>query len=143
MMTEIIGLTQLAKQGRMSVFEHFVTKEDLNKLLERLKNTAKDDSERPSILAELKFITDMSEFERDAPLSYYEELAKQFCEKHLHNTSKKFIRILFENFQNYGQPKDYMKRIVDNLLSDEDKMEWKKDSLRLKILKQFITKVIL
>ena len=80
----------------------------------------------------------MSEFERDAPLSYYEELAEQFCEKCLNDTPKKFIQILFENFQNYGQPKDYMKRIVNNLLSDEDKIEWKKDSIRLKILKQFI-----
>lgn len=137
-MTEIIGLTQLAKQGRMSVFEHFVTEEDITKLIARLKNTAEDGSERPSILAELKFITNMSEFEKDAPLSYYEELAEQFCEKCLNDTPKKFIQILFENFQNYGQPKDYMRRIVDNLLSDEDKMQWKKDSIRLKILKQFI-----
>ena len=32
-MTEIIGLTQLAKQGRMSVFEHFTTEEDINNWL--------------------------------------------------------------------------------------------------------------
>ena len=137
-MTEIIGLTQLAKQGRVSVFEHFVTEQDITKLLAKLEKTDKDDSKRPSILAELKFITDMSEFERDAPFSYYKKLAEQFCKEHLNNTPKKFIQILFENFQNYGQPKNYIKRIVDNLISDEDKMQWKKDSIRLKILKQFI-----
>ena len=139
-MTEIIGFTELAKQGRMSVFEHFTTEEDINNLLARLKKTAEDDSERPSILAELKFITNMREFEEEAPFSYYEELAEQFCKEHLKDKQKKFIQILFENVQNqsYSKPKDYMKRIVDNLLSDDDKMEWKKDNLRLKILKQFI-----
>lgn len=43
---------------------------------------------------------------------------------------------LFAVYKEYPLPEDYMKRIVDRLCGAED--GWENDTLRLRILKQFI-----
>ena len=46
------------------------------------------------------------------------------------------LYVLYSCYQQYPSPRDYMKRIVGRLSSAED--DWKSDTLRLQILKQFV-----
>lgn len=49
---------------------------------------------------------------------------------------RRVLRAIYGQMENYPSPQDYMKRIVDSLCDETD--GWQEDSLRLRILKQFI-----
>ena len=52
------------------------------------------------------------------------------------SVQEKMTATLYKSFGKYPLPQDYMLRIVNNLSNPQD--DWRNDSLRLRILKQFI-----
>lgn len=136
-MTEIIGLTQLSKNAKDSLLRSFVTKEDLLGKINELKE-AWNSSAKSSVIAEIAELTGIKDLKTGENLEYYEEIVNDFCKEHDLDVKKSVIQILYDTFDGWFTPKDYMNRIVNNLLSPEDYAEWKDNSLRLKILKQFI-----
>lgn len=74
------------------------------------------------------------QYERDQNIEYYNNLADDKCI--LEYNEDNLLVLLYNTYQEYASPRDYMKRIVDRLCTRED--GWENDSLRLRILKQFI-----
>lgn len=92
-------------------------------------------------------IVSLRDLSLDEMLSKYEKTKKEYIayfEKIVENVDSpksialdvKMLNILFEKFSDYPEPSEYMKRIVDRCSNPDD--GWEKDSLRLRILKQFI-----
>lgn len=117
-------------------FKALYSKSDFNYVINRLKKF-ENKSNRASILAELfdMFKSCGVEYEKDKENKYYENLVSTMKVPKFSEVEKKIMKILFEKYKEYPSPKDYMKRIVDRLEIDDD---WKNDTLRLRILKQFI-----
>lgn len=106
-----------------------VIKAKLNELLR-----AEGKSNRPSVLKSLFDILDACgiPYEKNKPTAYYVNLVNN---AHL-SDNESLVIALFEEYKNYPSPEDCLKRIVDNMEKDKD--DWGKDTLRLRILKQFI-----
>ena len=117
-------------------FKALYSKSDFNYVINRLKKF-ENKSNRASILAELfdMFKSCGIKYEKDKENKYYENLVSTIKVPKFSEVEKKIMKTLFEKYKEYPSPKDYMKRIVDRLEIDDD---WKNDTLRLRILKQFI-----
>ena len=117
-------------------FKALYSKSDFNYVINRLKKF-ENKSNRASILAELfdMFKNCGVEYEEDKENKYYENLVRTIEVPKFSEVEKKIMKTLFEKYKKYPSPEDYMKRIVDRLEIDDD---WKNDTLRLRILKQFI-----
>lgn len=117
-------------------FKALYSKSDFNYVINRLKKF-ENKSNRASILAELFDMLKNCgvEYEEDKENKYYENLVSTIKVPKFSEVEKKIMKTLFEKYKKYPFPKDYMKRIVDRLEIDDD---WKNDTLRLRILKQFI-----
>lgn len=94
-------------------------------------------SERPSKLRKLFDMFDMCDvpYERGKDNDYYESIIKTTDIPSFSEIEDRMTLALFQRFERYPSPEEYMKRIVDRLSVDE---EWESDTLRLRILKQFI-----
>lgn len=73
-------------------------------------------------------------YERGKDYSYYENLVMCSNIPKFDDVEKRMLLSLYEKYTQYPSPEDYLKRIVDGLEKDD----WKTDSLRIRILKQFI-----
>lgn len=78
-------------------------------------------------------------YEMGQSLSYYEELVKESIRngkapRKVPALDNQLLQILYQYYMEYRIPTDYIQRTVDRLASDP----WENDSLRLRILKQFI-----
>ncbi len=111
--------------------------EDFESKLEALKQ-AGSKSGRSSRLRSLFDLFDRCgiEYERGKDNEYYEKLISGLDIPTLSEIEDKMLLVLFSMYEEYPSPEDYMKRIVNRLCSDED--GWSSDTLRLRILKQFI-----
>lgn len=69
-------------------------------------------------------------------ITYFEKIVRNVDSPKSVALEAKMLNILFEKFSDYPDPSEYMKRIVERCANPSDK--WGKDSLRLRILKQFI-----
>lgn len=76
------------------------------------------------------------EYERGKDNEYYEQLVRASDIPTFSDIGDRMLLSLFEKYDAYPSPEDYMKRIVDRLSRAED--GWQQDTLRLRILKQFI-----
>lgn len=79
-------------------------------------------------------------FEKDKYIDYYKKLIQEKIsgEKYgIDELSSKILAYLYDTYRAYATPEEYMERLVKNLRKEEDG-GWKKDSVRLQILKQFI-----
>ena len=80
-------------------------------------------------------------YEQDKDNTYYEKLinekqsSKEFDGEWLEDS---MVLYLYERFDGYSTPAKYMDRIIRRLQKEEDQEKWGLDSLRLRILKQFI-----
>lgn len=70
------------------------------------------------------------------PEDYRKLIASADVPKNSNELQDKLILAVYSKFQEYPSPEQYMKRIVDRLCNPED--GWQDDTLRLRILKQFI-----
>jgi len=95
------------------------------------------ESNRPSILAELFEMFDNCniKYDKGKDDKYYKDLVKKIEIPDFLEIEKDIMKNLFDKYKEYPSPQDYMKRIVDNLEFDE---KWRNDTLRVRILKQFI-----
>ena len=118
-------------------FQALYTRDDFICQLRQLRRAGKS-SARPSVLARLYLMLEQTgiPFEKGRDQSYYESLVNEAKIPELDEIEEKLLQALFQRYQEYPKPEDYMKRIVDRLEDPED--GWADHSLRLRILLQFI-----
>ena len=95
-------------------------------------------SERPSRLKQLFDMFDMCgiPYERGKDDDYYADLVRRSDIPDFAEIEDRMLCTLYNLYTDYPAPEEYMRRMVDRLCSEED--EWHEDSLRVRILKQFI-----
>lgn len=105
--------------------------------LEDLKRVGST-SARPSKLQKLYDLFEDCgiSFEKNRETEYYEELIKKADIPFVQDLEERMIYAVYRKYEQYPAPEDYMKRMVDRLSEEED--HWEDDTLRLRILKQFI-----
>lgn len=96
-------------------------------------------SNRPSILAELYIMLDSCDisYKKDQDSRYYKNIVDAAYIPAFFEIENKMIDALYSKYESYPSPQTYMKRIVDKMTRAQPD-NWEKDSLRLRILKQFI-----
>lgn len=130
-------LTELRKEFQSLNFVYY-TRSDFEKVLKRLK-AAESTSERPSILKRLRQMLNICEIDYDKTrreYAYYEKVVADADIPEFADIEAQMLKALLFQFEKYPSPKEYLKRTVDRLCTKED--GWENDSLRLRILKQFI-----
>lgn len=123
--------------GLQSEFRSLCDIEDFKSKLDALKKTGAK-SDRASKLRKLFDMFDMCgiEYERGKDNAYYENLIYSSNIPTFSEVEDRMLLALYSRYEEYPSPEDYMKRIVDRLSDDED--GWQNDTLRIRILKQFI-----
>ncbi|MCD7854282.1 MAG: hypothetical protein LUG66_01535 [Clostridiales bacterium] len=112
-------------------------REDFEVQLEALKKSW-NKSDRHS---KLKRLFDMFDaygikYERGRDFGYYENLVKKSNISEFKSAEDRMLYALYKQYMKYPSPDEYMKRTVDRLCTKED--GWERDTLRVRILKQFI-----
>lgn len=117
------------------------SKEDFNNAISEASNADKDTlSDKTANLYNMFIKAGINECEKNQSVKYYKKLFEDRIETnddYNRNVEERVLSVLFDKFEMFPSPEDYMKRIVNNNSFKEDK-KWKTDSLRLRILKQFI-----
>lgn len=115
--------------------DNLITKGDIESVLEKLVCVG-NKSNRPSVLRVLFGMLDAVgiEYEKGKDNQYYVDLINSCEFPDFQQIEEKFIYILYSVYKNFLSPEDYMLRIVDKLSTDN----WNEDTLRIRILKQFI-----
>lgn len=123
--------------GLQSEFKALYDRADFERKLWAIKK-AGIKSGRPSKLRELFDMFDLCgiDYERGRDNEYYENLVNSSDIPSFAEIEDRMLIALFERYDQYPSPEDYMKRIVDRLCTAED--GWENDILRIRILKQFI-----
>ncbi len=118
-------------------FSTLYGKEDFKHKI-RLLRQAEGKSNRPSILASLYEMLDACgvPYERGRNTSYYEDLIQSPLVEEHSNMEERMLLALYREYRKYPSPDVYMLRIVERLSCPDD--GWNEDSLRVRILKQFI-----
>lgn len=117
------------------------SKEDFENAISEVRNADEySRSDKTVKLCNMFIAVGFNDCKYDQSIEYYID----FFEKNISNNpfynqsvEAMVLRELFERFESYPTPKEYMKTIVDNNAFDSD-ISWRDDSLRLRILKQFI-----
>lgn len=121
-------------------FQCTCTAVDFKMKLEGLKQARRtgNRSSRASILSGLFRMLDSCgiPYERGRDDAYYEDLVKTARLPTFADVETKMMRSLYERFEAYPAPEEYMARIVRRLAGEGNRNE--ADSVRLRILKQFI-----
>lgn len=127
----------LAFQGLDREFQSLYDRMDFEKKIEDLKR-ARGRSNRSGILAGLfeMFEACGIQYEKGGSDDYYEELVRSAKLPSFSEIEDRMLHAVYEKYQEYPSPEEYMNRIVERLSFPED--HWEQDTLRVKILKQFI-----
>lgn len=126
-----------AHNGLGKEFKSLYDRRAFEMALEDLKQVGST-SARPSMLRQLYHLFEACEirFEKDRENEYYEELIKTENIPYFQDLEERMLYAVYRKYEMYPAPEDYMKRMVDRLSAEED--HWETDTLRLRILKQFI-----
>lgn len=110
---------------------------DFEAQLKALKK-AGTNSDRPSKLSRLFDMFDSCgiAYERGRDNAYYEELIENAGLPNFSEIEDRMLYALYTKFREYPSPEEYMTRMVNRFCTDSD--GWEKDTLRMRILKQFI-----
>ena len=129
-------ITRRMKSTRSETYRSLLTRKDFEAKIEKLR-TAKS-SQKPTIIADLceMFRALGIPCENEQEASYYAALIEKNALPTFQNVEESILKIMYENFENYPTPEEYMQRIVDRLSDSDD--GWQELSLRLKILRRFI-----
>ena len=124
-----------AFDGLSEKFRHLYTKDDFKRITAQL-NRAK--SNRGSVLKNLYDMLDACgiAYEQGKDNQYYTSLAESADLLTLEEAENEMIYALYSEYDKYPSPEQYMLRIVNRLSDKRD--GWDNDTLRLRILKQFI-----
>lgn len=123
--------------GLADEFSSLCSRRDFESKLRALQK-AWNTSGRPSRLRELFDLFDLCKipYDRGKDVSYYEELVTKSDIPGIFEIEDKMVYELYTRYEKYPSPKICMRRMVDRLSSKED--HWENDTLRVRILKQFI-----
>lgn len=112
-------------------------RQDFLRLIEELRCLGSS-SRTPSVLAELfrMFDTFGIKYEKGQPVEYYAKIVEAAELPNAGDLEVRMFRAMYAKFDKYPLPQEYMTRVVDKFSNAED--EWHGDTLRLRILKQFI-----
>lgn len=131
-------ITRRMKSTMNNVYKDLLTQSDFESKISKLENSRQ--SQYPTVCAELceMFEALGIKCEQGRDVEYYDTLFERERNNipEFHDVEAKILKVMFENFESYPTPEDYMLRIVNRLSERED--GWGKDTLRLRILKQFI-----
>lgn len=131
-------ITRKMKSARINIYRDMLTQGDFESKIAKLENA--EPSVYPTICADVceMFNALGIKCETGREAEYYVELfeLKRNNIPEFVDIEKKILKAMFENFESYPTPEEYMLRIVNRLSAKED--NWQEDSLRLRILKQFI-----
>ena len=114
------------------------TEQDFYGLLDELREM--DEDERPSALRRMYRMLDASgiEYEKRKTAAYYAKLIQNSELPTPEDIEQKMLAALYERFEDFPEPEDFMRRMVRKFSLPEDNEVWGNDSLRLRILKQFM-----
>lgn len=114
-----------------------LTRQDFMRQLEELR-VFKGSSRAPSLWADLfrKLDAFGIKYEKGQPAAYYEKIIENSNLPDASAPDTRLIRAFYVNFDKYPQPQEYISRVVDRFSNAVD--GWSGDTLRLRILKQFI-----
>lgn len=124
-------------------FDNYYCRSDFQKALKGLKSN-RYQSKRPEKLSQLYKLFDAFQIDYlvNKDDAYYEKLVQDNIEKLVYDRDEIVNRILYKLYQRYDKyptPEKYMQRIVENLKKKQpDDQEWENDTLRVRILKQFV-----
>lgn len=129
-------ITRRMKTTRSDIFKSLLTRNDFEVKLAKLK--ASKDSQRPTICASLCEMFDAMGIEAETGRddTYYEKLIDNSSFLSFRNIELRILETLYNSFEDYPTPEEYMQRMVKRLSDADD--NWEEDSLRLQILKRFI-----
>lgn len=118
-------------------FQGMCNKSDFKRKLDAL-SAAGSQSNRHSILASLFAMFEVYgiPYEKDRENAYYEKLVQEAEIPTFLEMEDKIMYALYSEYANYPGPEQYMLRIVNKMSHKED--NWDSDTLRVRILKQFI-----
>lgn len=114
-----------------------LSRQDFLRLIEELSELG-NSSRAPSVLAELFRMFDVFglSYEKGQPVEYYAKIIEAAELPEAGDLEARIFRALYANFDKYPLPQEYMTRVVDKFSNAAD--GWSGDTLRLRILKQFI-----
>lgn len=123
--------------GLMDEFRAIYDVSDFDRAVAELKRSA-NRSDHSSKLKRLQKMLDLCgiEYESGQSDEYYERLVSEADIPTFEENEARILGALFARYGEYPSPEEYMKRIVDRLSCPED--GWQDDTLRLRILRQFI-----
>lgn len=137
MISTITRRTDSVLDGLQNEFKTICTIKDVESKM-YFVNAAGSKSDRASKLRKLFDLFDACEisYERGRENSYYENIIKSSHFPDFPEIEERMIMALYSRYKEYPNPEEYMLRIVNRLCFKEDL--WTQDSLRLRILKQFM-----
>ena len=137
MISTITRRTDSVLDGLQNEFKTICTIKDVESKM-YFVNAAGSKSDRASKLRKLFDLFDACgiSYERGRENSYYENIIKSSHFPDFPEIEERMIMALYSRYKEYPNPEEYMLRIVNRLCFKEDL--WTQDSLRLRILKQFI-----
>lgn len=136
-----LTITRRLKNAKSKIFKPFYTKKDFENKLKKLKELDESEnlSARTSIIADIvkMFKCIGVECRKNESYEYYSRLINTVKMSEPGDLELEILKALYSNFEDYPTPSEYM-QIMVNKLSDPEDADWINDSLRLRILKQFI-----
>lgn len=117
--------------------KHLYSREHFEKVLQELEKM-QNTSARAFKLKELYDMLDAAgvPYPKNATPDAYRKIIRAADLPDFTGIEAKILRALFDTFQAFPKPEEYMLRLVNRFANPED--GWENDSLRLRILKQFI-----
>lgn len=118
-------------------FRSLYTKSDFKYQIKKLWD-ARNNSSRPAVLGELFYMFDQYgiTYLQGMNNEYYAKIVKTEQFLSFEEIRERVISELFQMYTSYLSPPEYMYRLVDRFSFAED--EWEQDTVRVRILKQFI-----
>ncbi|MBE6019557.1 MAG: hypothetical protein E7230_04380 [Clostridiales bacterium] len=135
--TSITRRLEASLDGLQEEFRALYTAEDLSRAADELRRSAgrSDHSSKLKRLFGMLELCGIS-YERGLSDSAYEEIIRAADIPSFAGSEERILRALYTVFERYPAPDEYMERLVNRLSSPDD--NWFLDTLRLRILKQFI-----
>lgn len=135
-MEEFGTITRRMKAVRDEMYRAMLTRDDFELKLEQLHYAAP--SQRPSVCADLCRMFDAVGIacENGREEAYYRQLYAQSALPDGDDIELRIMDTMYDHFDRYPTPAEYMRRIVDKLSDPAD--GWGDDPLRLRILRQFV-----
>lgn len=136
-----VTITRQAYAARYNIEKALLTKRDFDAAIEKLQSGR--ESQKPYIKAQIVKMLKMLDIDCELSMNdeYYINIVSKLNLPDKDIVVEKIFPVLYDNFTKFPSPTAYMKQIIDWACDNEplfQKDKWQKDSLRLRILKQFI-----